>query len=60
MWNILIKFYRCIEYYKLHILVFSYLPLMYVNEKISFGQSSFMEYLNKILRYKEYLEVTVT
>ena len=52
--NILMKFYRCIEYCKLHSLVFELSTLDICEKKICFSQSSFMEYLNKSLRYKDY------
>ena len=45
------KVYRCIEYYKLYILVFELSALDICENKI---RSSFMDYLNKILGCKEY------
>ena len=51
IWNILMKFYRCIEYVKLHILVFELSALDLCGKKKSFlVKGSFMEYLNEILR----------
>ena len=52
IWNILMRFYRCIEYYKLQILVFELSALDICKRKSVLAKV--IEYLNEILRWKEY------